>query len=490
MRRLQLQLVFVLFAAISVAALSTMLIARSVRGAESVVVGDTRRVLDAATSELELQYSDRVDADSSWASLPPAAQDISLRAVSQVTLRSYPGVEGGFYTSGRILGYSYPTHGSGILKTDVPEAERPEIESTIQDAEKSGKGERILRGSRDIVVINAVAQGDRITWAMKRLSGITDAVEARRNLLLIGLVIAALTSILGTLATVIGLRKGIAEIQGGLSRLETDFAFDLPVSSGELGGISRSVNRVAGTRRKLEAALRRADRLGAIGRMAANIAHEIRNPLNGIRLTMQLLKQKLGCNEIVRAHDLDLVIGEVDRLNALLGDLLAFREVRKPRLECQELLPIMERCVELLEPQARERMIAIRIHADDARAHAAVDAKQLTQVLTNLILNGLAAAPEGGTIDLRLARNGDGFVIDVHDSGTGVAAESREHLFEPFYTTREEGSGLGLAVSRELINKMGGTLEYRDDGSGATFAIHLPAASSQVEPQYENRPAG
>jgi signal transduction histidine kinase len=239
-------------------------------------------------------------------------------------------------------------------------------------------------------------------------------------------------SVIGTLATVIGLRKGIAEIQSGLARLETDFAFDLPVNGGELGSISRSVNRVAGTRRNLEAALRRADRLGAIGRMAASIAHEIRNPLNGIRLTMQLLKQKLGNNEI-RESDLDLVIGEVDRLNVLLSDLLAFREARKPNMEEQKLLPIMERCVELLEPQAQERNVAIRIQADNTDAHAAVDAKHLTQVLTNLILNALAAVPERGIIDLHLVRNGGGFTIDVHDTGPGVPPESREHLFEPFY---------------------------------------------------------
>jgi signal transduction histidine kinase len=481
MRRLQLQLVFVLLAAISVATLSAILIVRSVRGAERMVVGDTRRVLSAANAELELQYSERVNADSAWVTLPDAARDISLRAVSQVTLRSYPGVEGGFSAGGRILGYSYPTHGSGNPKVDVPEAERPEIESTIREAEESGNGERLLRGSRDIVVIDAVSQGDHVAWTMKRLSGVTDAGETRRNFLLIGLVIAALVSVIGTLATVIGLRKGIAEIQGGLSRLETDFAFDLPVNGGELGSISRSVNRVAGTRRSLEAALRRADRLGAIGRMAANIAHEIRNPLNGIRLTMQMLQQKLG-NKLgtgeIRASDLDLVIAEVDRLSALLGDLLAFREARKPNIEQQKLLPIVERCVELLEPQAQERNIAIRIHADDASAHAVVDAKHLTQVLTNLILNALAAVSERGTIDLRLVPIGTGFSIDVHDTGPGVAPESREHLFEPFYTTRNEGSGLGLAVSRELVNRMGGTLEYRDDGPGATFAIHLPAGES------------
>ena len=481
MRRLQLQLVFVLLAAISVATLSAILIIRSIRGAERVVVGDTRRVLSAANAELELQYAERANADSAWTTLPDAAHDISLRAVSQATLRSFPGVEGGYSVSGRILGYSYPTHGSGNPKVDVPEAERPEIESTIQAAAKSGKGERVLRGSRDIVVIDAVSQRDHVAWTMKRLAGVTDAAETRRTFLLISLVIAALVSVIGTLPTVVGLRKGIAEIQSGLARLETDFAFDLPVRGGELGSISRSVNRVVDTRRNLETALRRADRLGAIGRMAASMAHEIRNPLNGIRLTMQLLKQKLGNTpgtSEIRASDLDLVIGEVDRLNALLSDLLAFREAPKPNMQEQKLLPIMKRCVELLEPQAQERKVAIRIQADNAAAHATVDAKHLTQVLTNLLLNALAAVPERGAIDLHLVQNGSGFTIDVHDTGPGVPPDLREHLFEPFYTTRSEGSGLGLAVSLELVNRMGGTLEYRDGGTGATFVIHLPAGES------------
>jgi signal transduction histidine kinase len=147
-------------------------------------------------------------------------------------------------------------------------------------------------------------------------------------------------------------------------------------------------------------------------------------------------------------------------------------------MEEQKLLPILERCVELLEPQAQDRNVAIRIRANNADARAAVDAKHLTQVLTNLILNALAAVPEGGIVDLQLVRNGSGFMINVHDTGPGVPPESREHLFEPFYTTRSEGSGLGLAVSRELVNRMGGTLEYRDGGTGATFAIHLPAGES------------
>ncbi|MDQ6678419.1 MAG: HAMP domain-containing histidine kinase [Acidobacteriota bacterium] len=474
MRRFQLQLVFVLLAAISVATLSAILISGAIHGAERVVIADTRKALDAANSELAQQYTDRVNSDPLWASLPLAAQDISLSAISQAALRSYPGVEGGFFAGSTILGYSYPTHGSGNAKMDVPEAELPEIKEAIRQARLSGRGERILRGSRDVVLIQAISSRDHVCWTMKRLSGISDPGEKRRNALLIWLGIAALVSITGTLAIAIGLRKGIAEIQGGLARLETDFAFELPVTGGELGSICRAVNRVARTRRRLESELRREDRLRAIGRMAANIAHEIRNPLNGIRLAIQVLKQRLSSSEI-RPDDLELVIGEVDRLNVLLTDLLAFREARKPCLEEQPVLPVIARCVDLLETQARERSIQMRIRTDDPQAHAVFDAKQLTQVLTNLLLNSLAAIPGEGAIDVSVHQNGGGVSIEVHDTGPGVAPEHREHLFEAFYTTRGEGTGLGLAVSRELVNGMGATLVYRDDRPGATFTIQLSA---------------
>jgi hypothetical protein len=327
MRRLQLQLLFVLVAALSVTTLSVLLISNAIHSAEGVVITDTRKTLATANSELDQQYSYRVSSDTSWSTLPATAQDVSLRAISQATLRSYPGVEGGFFAAGQILGYAYPTHGSGTPKIDVPEAELPQIEAAIRQARISGRSSQIVRGSRDLVVIQAIGRGDHVTWTMKRVSGITDPGERRRNALLIWLVIAAFVSVTGTLATVMGLRRGLSEIEGGLARLETDFDFALPAKGGELGRISRSVNRVAAARRNLEAELRREDRLRAIGRLAANTAHEIRNPLNGIRLAMQMLKQKLARHEI-REGDLDLVIEEVDRLNFYLATYWPFGKPR------------------------------------------------------------------------------------------------------------------------------------------------------------------
>jgi signal transduction histidine kinase len=480
MRRLQLQLLFGLVAALSVTALSVLLISNAIRSAEGVVIADTRKTLATANAELDQQYSYRVSSDSSWSRLPAAAQDVSLRAISQATLRSYPGVEGGFFAEGQILGYAYPTHGSGTIKMDVPAAELPQIEAAIRQARTTGRGSQVLRGSRDLVVIQAVAHGDHVSWTMKRVSGITDPGEKRRNILLIGLVTAAFISITATLAAAIGLRRGLAEVQTGLARLETDFGFELPAKGGELGRISQSVNRVAATRRKLEAELRREDRLRAIGRLTANIAHEIRNPLNGIRLAMQMLKQKLIHREICQG-DLDLVIEEVDRLNILLTDLLAFRETQRPSLEPRTVLPIVRQCVRLVEPQAHARDIDIQIRASDPQACARVDAKQLTQVLTNLLLNSITAVSQDGKIEVHVFTASESVLIEVCDTGPGVPAEHQEHLFEAFYTTRGDGTGLGLAVSHELVHGMGGTITYRAGSPGAVFALNFPLKDIQNE---------
>ena len=133
-RRLQLQLLLILLAAVSVAALSVLLIWDSIQNAEKAVLADMGKQLNAALSELGQQYSDRITSDSTWSSLPAPTQDVSLRAVSQTVLRSYPGVEGGYYVRSQFLGYSFPTHDNPAAKTDVPSAERSAIQEVADRA--------------------------------------------------------------------------------------------------------------------------------------------------------------------------------------------------------------------------------------------------------------------------------------------------------------------------------------------------------------------
>jgi signal transduction histidine kinase len=474
-RRLQLQLLLILVAAVSVVALSALLILDSIRNAEQSVVADMGKQLTAALAELGQQYADRTTFDAAWSTLPPTTQNVSLRAISQTVLHSYPGVEGGYYVNGQFLGYSFPTHDNPSAKTDVPEAERSVIEEVAERAVTNGSGEQVLHGGNELVLIqaNALPQKGVVAWDMQRRS--RQPTSLARRALLIALVIAALLSVGATLRMGFALRRGVAEIQAGLAILETDFAQSLPEGSDELGEISRSINRMAGVRRKLEEELRREDRLRAIGRTVAGITHEIRNPLNGIRLSMQLLEQRLR-RGTVAPEQVQSVIAEVDRMDALLSELLAFREKKDAVVAEQKILPVIEKCVHLVQPQVTAERIQIEAESTDLRA--CVDAQRLTQALMNLLLNALEATPQQGDVRVRVYGKNGKLAIEVHDSGPGLTGEQQQHLFEAFYTTKASGTGLGLAVSRELVTEMGGSLTYKNDSPGATFVIELPAVPS------------
>src|SRR5579884_672174 len=283
-RRLQLQLLSAFLAVACVAASSVLVISDAIRHAQGFVLADANRALQSAIADLKEQYQERSSQDSSWSSLPLGARDLSLRAISQAVLSSYPGVEGGYWSASTFLGYSFPTHDEAAHKTDVPAAERGAIESVIKQALARGTGQQVLRGKTDLVVIRAARQGGIAVWAMKRLPGQAEPGAWRRSVLLAVLITAALIGAAGVLGTSMQLHRGIAEITQGLSALKADFGHGLSERKDELGEISRAINEMAAVRRKLEAELRREDRLRTTGRLVASIAHEIRNPLNSIRL--------------------------------------------------------------------------------------------------------------------------------------------------------------------------------------------------------------
>ena len=202
--RLLLQLLFTLVAAVSLVALSVLLISEAIRSAQSVLLSEAAQTVGTAIADLQQQYSYRVSSDTSWASLPESARNVSLRGITQTVLRPYPGVEGGFYAPPSFLGYAFPTHDAPNAKTDVPQAERQWILDTALRSLASGALEQqVIRGNTDLLVIQAKPDTNHTTavWAMKRLAGANRPGFHQRELLLAGLVLAALLSIAGTLAT-------------------------------------------------------------------------------------------------------------------------------------------------------------------------------------------------------------------------------------------------------------------------------------------------
>jgi len=229
---------------------------------------------------------------------------------------------------------------------------------------------------------------------------------------------------------------------------------------------------------RLEAAednLRRQDRLAALGEMSAGIAHEIRNPLGVISSSAQLLDRKLAEPASGIRQLLDIIQEETTRLNGLITDFLSFGRPAPPALRPIDLQEAVLKAVEHVEGMARERSVGLVAELPEEPQSALADPDMLQQVLLNLLLNALEASREGGAVALRLHRSGEALCLEVHDSGSGIPPENLSKIFNPFFTTKEKGTGLGLANAHRIIEMHGGTLGVSSEvGEGTTFRITLP----------------
>jgi signal transduction histidine kinase len=229
---------------------------------------------------------------------------------------------------------------------------------------------------------------------------------------------------------------------------------------------------MAERRAQLEAHLRRQDRLAALGKVVAGVAHEIRNPLNSIRLSLELLQRRVN-KGTATGEEVTGAMEEVDRLDHILARLLAFGRPDFEDRRAQDVRPILERAARMVQQQAQAK--GVRLIADGGDISADIDAGEVEQVLINLLLNAIDASPPGAEvrIDTALARNS--VRIAVHDEGPGVEQAARDHIFDPYFTTKQSGNGLGLAVSREVAARHGGSLELLpQNGHGSTFVLELP----------------
>ena len=226
---------------------------------------------------------------------------------------------------------------------------------------------------------------------------------------------------------------------------------------------------------RLERELAERERMASLGRMAATVAHEIKNPLSAIKSIAQVMREDESLrNEYER--DLGLIVGETDRLSQSVTQLLSFARKESPAGQPLSVDELVRSVADLFRANASEQGIVldceIRVQAELAGRSVAA----LRDALSNLLLNALQATPHGGKVELiAAAANGD-LVISVRDSGSGVPADLRERIWEPFFTTRQRGTGLGLAIVRKRVQEVGGSasLEASHNGRGALFQLRLP----------------
>ena len=226
---------------------------------------------------------------------------------------------------------------------------------------------------------------------------------------------------------------------------------------------------------RLERELAERERLAALGRMAATVAHEIKNPLSAIKSIAQVMREDETLkNEYER--DLSLIVGETDRLSQSITQLLSFARKESPAAEPLTVGELVQTAVDLFRANAREQGIALDCSITTDAKIAGKSVSALRDALSNLLLNALQATPNGGEVMLTASASDGELVISVQDSGPGVPYELREQIWEPFFTTRQRGTGLGLAIVRKRVQEVGGSasLGVTRNGHGALFHLRIP----------------
>jgi signal transduction histidine kinase len=462
---------------------------------QSARQGDASRHLDQAANHLveRYEYLRRSFAERHTDDPLESGDETLLHSLTEAVLAGTPGAEGGFYRAadGRFLGYAYPTYSGSGPKTDMPPAELPGITRVVETAvtRQAAAEERVSAGA-DLILFRAhpLFEGTRplgATWVMQRLSGIRSIQQQLYGMGLLGLL--AFSGVITAAAWLFAHRldRGVTRLEAGLQTMED--RLDTPVPSTgvpELDRVGAAINRLAYAvqshqrqRMELEQHLHRADRLAALGRLVGGVAHEVRNPLASIKLKLHLV-QRFSTDPTRLASTFTVIQAEVERLNRLVERLLALAKPAESSRLPTDLGHLLKARLELWEGRAAEQGITLVFqHTPEASEPVAIDRDRIVQIVDNLLANALEAMTRrGGCVTVLLERLTCSEVqIAVSDTGPGVPPAAVEHLFEPFFTTRNDGIGLGLFLSAEMARALGGEIRYRERlGGGSRFEVCLP----------------
>lgn len=223
----------------------------------------------------------------------------------------------------------------------------------------------------------------------------------------------------------------------------------------------------------------RAEQLAAVGQLAAGVAHEIRNPLTSIKMLVQAAQSD---GDGVSVEDLRVIEGEVRRMERSLNTFLNFARPPQAQRTSVPIGPLVADVCGLIDPRAEKQRVAVSTEMPNAGLSVTADPEQLRQVVVNLCLNALDAMPTGGKLNLAIRPLGNGVELEVADTGPGIAAVVQPKLFQPFASTKETGLGLGLVISKRIVEDHGGSIRGTNRaGGGASFFVRLPAGGVDAD---------
>ncbi len=282
------------------------------------------------------------------------------------------------------------------------------------------------------------------------------------------------------------LQQKIAELGGGDLSVTVSFAH----RNDEIGDLGRNFNQMVQQLRESRIEIERlhrtqmsrAEHLATLGEMATGLAHEIRNPLAGIAGVIEIIGRDLPSTSPARSVVKD-VRQEIARINHIVTDLLQTARPHPPTVRKSDLNTTVEHAVMLGRQQAMAKSVEIALHKDTSLQEVEHDSDQIHQVLLNLLLNALQAIDTNGKIAVTVKSQGATAIVEVADNGRGISPDHLPNIFRPFYTTKGDGTGLGLSLARRIVEDHHGRIDVTSAvGEGTTFAVVLPLKRVSVSP--------
>ena len=224
------------------------------------------------------------------------------------------------------------------------------------------------------------------------------------------------------------------------------------------------------------------ERIAALGRAAAQVAHEVKNPLAGLLLYSLHLKGKATNFSESETYLVNKIVDTINHLISRVEQILGFARPVNLTLRSGNVSQFVNDILELLRPQLTANKVEVRLSLGQQPAYAMVDESSMRGALMNLILNAIEAMPEGGTLNIGIDQTDETLRLEITDTGRGIGEEEAKKIFEPFYTTKAQGLGLGMPYAKKIIDQHGGTMSLNSrHGDGTTISVTLPAATKEVE---------
>lgn len=266
-----------------------------------------------------------------------------------------------------------------------------------------------------------------------------------------------------------------------------DFQVDIKRND-EIGQLADTFNEmIDGLRSKgeLKEKLDQAERAAVIGRLTQSVAHEVRNPLNVINLSIDHVSTKYAPEDEKKRAQFTAILSsikdEIARLKYLVSDLLNYGRPAQLMLRTIDMRDLVDETMTLVRPQAEVQGIDIEVHNDGSDAEVMGDRERLKSCLSNIVINAFQAMPTGGTLTTNIQKNNGWVELKISDTGIGISEEAIRKIFEPYFSTRNSGFGLGLAVTRSIVEDHKGTIEVRSElDKGTTFILKLPVSSARA----------